>query len=332
MYHPPASRRAFRGPDDAPFQMAADPTLVERIRNRIVGEMHLGHLRGGDRLPPVREMARELEADHRAVAAAYRALEGEGLVEVRGRAGAYVAQQERLGGELPGETAGWLAEVLMEARRRRIGIPDFPEFVRSYTGRVRLRCACVESNRDSSEAICMELAEEFGLDPVTVPADAIPAPRGRKRLDSASLPAELREADLVVTTAFHAHAVQPVAEALGKPFAMVTVNPEMAGIIERRMRAGPLTLVAVDPAYAERFREVYHAAAGSDGLRFVAAEDRLAIARLDRTEAVLATRAARRRLPDLDLPLLLPRYPSISPESTRDLADTIIRLNLAREG
>jgi DNA-binding transcriptional regulator YhcF (GntR family) len=312
--------------------MAADPVLVERIRNRIVGEMHLGHLRGGERLPSVREMAHDLEADHRAVGAAYRALEAEGLVEVRGRAGAYVARQERLGGELPGETAAWLSEVLMEARRRRIGIPDFPEFVRSYTGRVRLRCACVESNRDSSEAICMELEEEFGLEPVTVSAEAIPVPRKRKRVDPAAFPAELREADLVVTTAFHAQAVQTAAEALGKPFVMVTVNPEMAGIIERRMRAGPLTLIAADPAYAERFREIYHAASGADGLRVVEAEDRLAISRLDRTDPVLATRAARRRLPDLDLPLLLPRYPSISPESTRELADAIIRLNLARGG
>ena len=312
--------------------MAAEPALVARIRNRIVGEMHLGHLRGGERLPGVREMARDLEADHRAVAAAYRALEAEGLVEVRGRAGAFVARQERLGGELPGETAAWLADVLSEARRRRIGIPDFPDFVRAYTGRVRLRCACVESNRDSSEAICMELEEEFGLDSVMVQADAIPPLGGRKRLDPAGLPAQLREADLVVTTAFHAHAVQPAAEALGKPFAMVTVHPEMAGIIERRLRAGRLTLIASDPRYADRFREVYHMAAGADGLRVVGADDRLAIARLDRTEPVLATRAARRLLPDLDLPLLLPRYPSISPESTRELADIIIRLNLERQG
>ncbi|HEU4558342.1 MAG TPA: GntR family transcriptional regulator [Longimicrobium sp.] len=311
--------------------MAADPALVERIRNRIVGEMHLGHLRGGERLPGVREMGHELDADHRAVAAAYRALEGEGLVEVRGRAGAFVARQERLGGELLGETAAWLAEVLSEARRRRIGIPHFPEFVRTYTGRVRLRCACVESNRDSSEAICMELEEEFGLEPVGVPADSIPAPGGRKRVDAESLPAALRDAGLVVTTAFHAQAVQPAAEALGIPFVMVTVNPEMAGIIERRLRAGPLTLISVDPRYAARFREVYHMASGSDGLRVVSADDRVAIARLDPTEPVLATRAARRVVPDLDLPLLLPRYPSISPGSTRELAEIIIRLNLERQ-
>ncbi|HEX2205836.1 MAG TPA: GntR family transcriptional regulator [Longimicrobium sp.] len=312
--------------------MAVDPVLVSRIRNRIVGEMHLGHLRGGDRLPGVREMAREMEADHRAVSNAYRALHAEGLVEVRGRAGAYVARQERLGGELPGETAAWLAGVLSEARRRRIGIPDFPELVRSYTGRVRLRCACVESNQDSSGAICMELAEEFGLEPSPVAADAVPAARGRKRLDPAGFPGALREADLVVTTAFHAQAVQPAAEALGKAFVMVTVNPEMAGIIQRRLRAGPLTLIVVDPAYAERFREVYGHAGAADRLRVVRADDRIALARLDRSQPVLATRAARRALPDLDLPLLLPRYPSISPESTRDLAELIIRLNLERGG
>jgi DNA-binding transcriptional regulator YhcF (GntR family) len=310
--------------------MPADPLLVERIRNRIVGEMHLGHLRGGDRLPSVREMARELEADHRAVAAAYRALEAEELVEVRGRAGAFVTRQERLGGELPGETAGWLAGVLSEARRRRIGIPDFPDFVRSYTARTRLRCACVESNRDSSEALCIELKEEFGLEPFPLSAEALPAPRGRKRPEPAAIPTALREADLVVTTAFHGHAAQASAEALGKPFTVLTVHPEMVRIIERRLRTGPLTLIAVDPAYAARFRDVYHAVHGTHGFRVVMAEDRVAVGRLDRTEPVLATRAARRILPDLDLPLLIPRYPSISPESTRDLAEIMIRLNLER--
>ncbi len=308
---------------------AADPVLTGRIRNRIVGEMHLGYLRGGDRLPGVREMGREMEADHRAVAAAYRALADEGLVEVRGRPGAFVAQQERLGGELPSETADWLAEVLMEARRRRIGIPDLPDLLRDYTARVRLRCALIESNRDSGDALSMELDEEFGLKTVMIPVQELPVPRGRRRPDVDTLPGALRGMDLVATTAFHAQAGKAAAEALGKPFVLLSVSSEMARIIERRLQAGPLTLIAVDPVYAERFRKVY-SPADVDRVRVVMADDRSTIARLDRAEPVLATRAARRMLPDLDLPLLLPRYPSISPESARDLAAIMIRLNLKK--
>jgi DNA-binding transcriptional regulator YhcF (GntR family) len=304
--------------------MTPDPRLLERIRNRIVGEMHLGHLRAGDRLPSVRELSGELDVDHRAVAAVFRALEAEGLVEVRGRAGAFLMQQERLGGELVGETATWLAGVLAEARRRRVGIPDFPEFVRSCTARVRLRCACVESNVDSGTAISLELSEEFGLDVVHVPAHEVPQ-RGRPA--PAALPEALREADLVVTTAFHAPQVRAAATALGIPHALVTVHPEMAGIIERRVRAEGLTAIVADPEYGERFRTVY-GGGSPDRIRIVMADDRQTIARLDRAHPVLATRAVRLMLPDLDLPLLLPRYPSISPESTREIAEALIRLNM----
>lgn len=319
-----AGVRTFPPPE--PYSMPGNPDLTSRIRNRIVGEMHLGHVRAGGRLPSVRDYARELDADHRAVLAALRALEEEGLVEIRGRAGTFVAQQERVGGEMLSETAGWLADVLTEARRRRIGIPDFPDFVRSSTARSRFRCACVESNQDSSAAVCMELEEEFGLESVPVHADELPPPRGREKPDPARLPATLRDVHLVVTSGFHMHQVKPCAEAAGKQFVMVSINGEMARIVERRLNEGPLTVIAVDPAFCERLREAYRVRAG--GIRVVTAGDRAAIARLDRTEPVLATRAARRALPDLDVPLLLPRFPSISLESSRLLAEKIIRLNL----
>lgn len=308
--------------------MAAQ-VLVDGIRNRVVGEAHIGHLRPGDRLPGVRELARELSADHRAVAAAYRVLEDEGLVEVRGRRGVFLARQERVGGEMPTETAEWLAGVLAEARRRKVVFPDFPEFVRSSIARVPLRAVCVESVEDASVAVCVELKEEFGLDSVPAHPDSFPRARGRGRPDVSRLPAEVRDAHLLVSTGFHAHAVKDVAGALGKPFVLTTVNAEMARIVERRLQSGtPLTVIVVDPAFCDRLRHVYASVAAPEMIRMVLATDRAAISRLDPTEPVLATRAARRALPDLDVPLLLPRFPSISHETTRELAVAIIRLNL----
>jgi hypothetical protein len=241
-----------------------------------------------------------------------------------------VAHQERLGGELVEETATWLAGVLAEARRRRVGIPDFPDFVRSCTARVRLRCACIESNTDSGTAIGMELQDEFGLEVVSVPASAILASAAKRGARAAGLPRELREADLLVTTAFHAPAVRALADSLGKPFALVTVHPEMAGIIERRVRTEGLTVIVADPEYGERFRAL-HGDGRPDSVRVVLADDRAAIARLDRSQPVLATRAVRLMLPDLDLPLLLPRYPSISPDSTRGIVELLIRLNMGSD-
>lgn len=309
--------------------MPVDAALVDRIRSRVVGELHLGHLRAGDRLPPVRELARELGTDHRAVARAYHALAGERLLEVRGRAGVFLARQERIGAGVVEETAAWLAGVLAEARKRRLAIPHLPEFIRRCTARVRPRCACLESNRDSSDALCGELDDECGMATFPVWVHDLPGAGARNGLDPAALPGELRDADLVVTTPFHAREAALLADALGKPSVVVTVHPEMAGIIERRARADGLTAIVADPRYGERFRALFgRGAGGAGGIRVVLADDAAGIAALDRFEPVLATRAARRLLPDLDLPLLLPRYPSISPESTRALAEHLIRLNL----
>ena len=307
--------------------MNPEQTLTDRLRNRLIGELHIGHLRPGDRLPPIRELSTDLDADHRAVAQAYRRLEEEGLVELRGRTGAYVAVQQRLGGELMEETARWLAAVLMEARKRRVTIPGLPEFIRRYTASAQLRCACVESNEDSIVALCADMTEDFGF--VAAPVSPTEARTGRIR--PGDLPHEVRQADLLVTTLFHAQHIGKIAKLLGKPMVVTTVAPEMTSVIERRLRAGRLTLIAVDPEFGERFRSI-HGPMSTDpnAIRVVLASDASAIARLDRLEPVLATRAARRQLADLDLPLLLPRYPSISAESGREITNCLIRLNLER--
>ncbi len=85
----------------------------------------------------------------------------------------------------------------------------------------------------------------------------------------------------------------------------------------------------VDPAYGERLRSIYDTADDeSEPIRIVLADDAPAIARLDRFESVLVTRAARQRLADLDIPLLLPRYPSMSAESGQEITEHLIRLNM----
>ena len=313
--------------------MGAESTLLERMRGRLIGEIHLGHLRVGDRLPSVRELARDLGADHRAVARAYHELEGEGLVEMRGRSGAYVAHQERLGGEVTEETARWLTAVLGEAYRRRITIRDFPAFVARLTSRLPLRCACIESNLDSSAALAGQLREEFGLEVQELSARLVDDVGRRKRVEVAELPGELRDAHLMVTSTFHAKGARVVAEALEKPLVVMTVAAESSELIQRRLRQGRLSVIVADPAYGERFGALYGpTTAAADGIHVVHAADADAVRRLDRSEPVVATRSARRLLPDLEVPLLLPRYPSISSESAHELIALLIRLNLAEEG
>ncbi|MBW3629363.1 MAG: GntR family transcriptional regulator [Gemmatimonadetes bacterium] len=137
--------------------MRTERDLAELLRDRVVGGLHRGTLHGGDRLAGVRETARETGLDPRTVVRVYRELEAEGLVEVRGRSGVYVAPQERRAGEMLPETMRWMTGVIVESWRRMIRIPELPEFVRRCTSAERARCALVESVEDAARAYTLEL-------------------------------------------------------------------------------------------------------------------------------------------------------------------------------
>lgn len=302
--------------------MESETNLTDRLRDRVVGGLHRGTLHAGDRLIGVRETARELGVNPRTVAKAYRELEAEGLVEVRGRSGVYVARQERHDGELLPETTRWMAGVLVETWRRMIRIPDFPDFARHCTGAVRIRCALVEAVEDAVTAYSTELEWDlgFGVDVVSMSMNSPRSPGER-------LTSDLEQADLIVTTSFYAPYVREVAERLGKPMVMLTTHPEFAAAIRRRLEEGRLTVVAVDPRFGERIRTLYGEGADDDRVRVLLAEDARAVAALDPSEPVLLTRAAHERLGDVDLTLLFPHSPSFSAESARELAEIMIQLN-----
>lgn len=311
--------------------MGARSELVTRLRDRILSELHLGRLHAGDQLPSIRELAGRIGASQRAVAQVYRILEAEGLVEIRGRSGVYAAPQDRFGGELLAETAQWLAETLTDAWKRRIRVSDFPELVRRCTATVRLHCACIESNKDHLTSICTEAGDDFGLEVHPVDLDALLKAKEGQVINVARLPPEVRSADLLLTTAFHAGVIRPIAMLFEKPLLVIQVHPDLVDAIEDHLRTGPLTFVIADPRFGERMRILHGNVGGEDRIRIVLADDVNAVAGLDRSEPVLLTRAARKRLGDIDLPLIAPHSPSFSAESARELMELIIRLNMEAE-
>jgi DNA-binding transcriptional regulator YhcF (GntR family) len=310
--------------------MDPETALSDRLRDRILNALHLGLLRPGDRLPSIRTLWREMGVDHRVVAQAYRVLEAEGLVEVRGRSGVYLAPQDQFGGELLAETARWMAGVLVEGWKRRIAMADLPELIRRCTSSVRLRCACVESNLDQMTAYTAELTEHFGLDPEPIYISPVPLPRPDRSVEFHAVEDQIRGVDLVVSTSYHARLVRKAAENVGIPAVILTVNHEVVETIQRHLREGQLTVVAVEPTFGDRMRAMY-VEDEPDKIRVVLADDAQALSALDPDEPVLLTRAARQKLGDaVDLPLLLPHSPTFSPHTARELLGVIIRLNLER--
>lgn len=292
--------------------------LAERMRTGIAAGLFLGHLRVGDRLPSIRDVARHTGEDHRCVSAAYRRLASEGVVEIRNRHGVLVAAGGE-GPEMPAaETAEWLAGVIGDAAKLQVKVTQLPELVRRWTAEAPVRCVCVDGTEDGLAALQAELHGQWGFEVQRFLAGGAESSRRD------ALAAAVRAADVVVTTPFHAHAVHAATRAAGVPVVVLEADTEMVAAAEARLRAGTLTAVVADARYGERLRCL----TGGERLRVVLADDEAALAALDPAQPVLMTRAAQQRVMGRPLRLLVPVSPAFSPSRGRELAAVLIRRNL----
>ena len=104
------------------MQLTIDPSSplppYEQIRSRIAELARAGELPVGHRLPTVRALATELGLAVNTVARAYRELEGDGVVETRGRHGTLIAAAGDAAHRLAAVAAATYAE-----RVQRLGLP-----------------------------------------------------------------------------------------------------------------------------------------------------------------------------------------------------------------
>ncbi len=294
---------------------------IERhLRYLITGLLHVGRLKRGVPLPSIRGVAASLGVDHRMVASAYRALEAEGVVEIRPGSGVYLASDVSAENTASG-VEGWLATVLLEGWNRGISRAELARLVKGAAGS-RVRCACVESNEDHMVAVAADLEDAFSLEvrPVLVSPVA----------SGGSVPAEALEwADLVVTTVFHAPAGRAAAARAGKPCVVLRVNPEFAARLAAILARREVTAVIADPRYSARGTAYLDVTPHRGHVRFVMADEVGADVNL-RGESTLVTRAARRLLGLPDYHLVEPPPGYICPDSARELFGAIVELGAAR--
>jgi DNA-binding transcriptional regulator YhcF (GntR family) len=309
--------------------MKRDEAALRDLRDRTLGVLHIGGKAAGERLPSVRSLSRMLQEDHRAVAEIYRRLEQDGLIEIRPRSGVYVAGPARGSGGTAGAGWAWLAEFCGHALHRGLTLPELPLLLQRCVSTSGFRCVCVESVEDVRTAFCADLEEALGASTRCVDPAALRPGDAAEGLDHAAMRDELRGADCVVTTQFHYGSVAPTAAELGIPCLMISVSDEVVAAVRGALRAGTLTLVALDPAFFERFRAMYSAYIYAPGhLRTITASDRAALVSLDPAEPLLVTRAARLHLPDLPLQSLTRHLRTVSGETMRAIAELIVQRNL----
>jgi DNA-binding transcriptional regulator YhcF (GntR family) len=307
------------------------PGLYDWLRRRLLSALHLGHLRPGDRLPSIRELKQRFELSHHAAVQLYERLAAEGLVEKRERSGIYVADPVPRGCEPLAETGSWVAALLAEACEHHIRVPMLPELIRRWTSAVRVRCACIESDEDHRHALCREFSWQFGAECTPVPVEALDLARDGVPLRAEALPEAVRKADVLISTTFHAPSLRPLSAALGKPLVTAIAEPQVVSTIAGALRSAPVTLVCADARFGERMAMLREGSAKAHGLRVVLARDAEALARLDRHEPILLTRAARAEAGRLDVRLLTPDFPKFSLDSARAFASLLVQLNVEAE-
>jgi hypothetical protein len=206
-------------------------------------------------------------------------------------------------------------------------VPDLPDFVRECTASRVVRCAFVESTVDQAASIGTELREDFGFEVAAVHADRFGPIAVGDEDPRARLPEEVSKADFIATTAFHAKEMQAVATGLQVPLVVIRLNPMFTREVERTLAEQEMTVVCVDPLFAERLK-MFVREQHPERVRTVLASNREEVARLDPSRPVLVSEAARRQLADLPLPRSFPDQPMIAPESADELLELLIRLNL----
>ena len=301
--------------------------LAGFLRETILTALYTGHLAPGDRLPSIRELASVLGVAKRDVEAAYALLHRWGITAPRDRSGMYVATLSPPQ-EPPGsETATWVAQVLDGACEHQVRIPYLPELLRRWTTGEHLRCACIESDRDSLETLRAEIERNFGV--TAVPVDITELPDPETDPTGPNFTGLLSDTHLWVTSPLFAPVVRPWADRLQKPLVLATLQPRIVAAIEEHLAHSRLLVVCTDPRYGERIRSLFGRGAGTFGIDVVLASDVERVAAIPPTEPVLLTWPAREALKQSNLRLLAPVSPAYGEDFARNLVRLLLRFNLA---
>lgn len=231
--------------------------IAAALRARILGGLHVGRLAGGDRLPSARALASEFGVNERVVLAALRTLADEGFIDLRRRSGAYVTPVHPASEPGLPDLSAWVVRMLVDVRTRGVAPRQISNYLRRTLETRRVRAACIECNRDQLHLLCSELADDYGFETEGTEI-------GEMRRSSA-----IANADVLVTTLYHAAEVQAAAKSLGKACVAVTLRPDVMAMLGASLRQGPLYYVATDPRYEKKLSSMLEGLGPVKNLRVI---------------------------------------------------------------
>jgi DNA-binding transcriptional regulator YhcF (GntR family) len=304
------------------------PELVAMLRQRLLCALKIEALGPGDRLPSTRELAAEYAVDARVVAAAYRALALEGLVELRPRAGVFVPATRGATHVTPPTSAEWLADLYMAGLARGIAAPELSTVLRRALGRTPLPVAVIATTVDQTMGICRELQQHTGVSSSGVLVESLPTLAGSASPAESRLgvPRAVLRARLLVTTEAHAGRVAALAARLKRPSIAVSVRRELYEAEWALLHAMEAYVLVVDPRFGVLVSDYLRAKRAQTPVH-VLVVGRDDISRIPADAPVYATQAARERLGKLRLPAgLLPPARILSHDSLRTILQQVVEL------
>lgn len=294
--------------------------IVDVLRQRVIRALATGALCAGDRLASTRRMSAELRADPRVVAAAYRALSAEGLVELRPRSGVFVRGDAPHARRALAPPREFLVELLTQAGVRGYPAPRLIAALQSLVTKRAVRTIVIATTSDQGLGIARELHEDFGLDAAAIIVE---------NLQSHDRSPALRRAQLLVTTEAHARRVESLARDLGIPHLVISVRSDLFDNEWALWQGQAVHVIVLD----QRFRKIVQAFLRESGADTAVVRVHLATGNLSRIPddaPTYVTQAARTHLGRMKVPgMLIPPTRLFAQDCVRALWQTIAELNVS---
>lgn len=294
--------------------------LVHPIRQQLVKAIGAGVWTPGTKLPSTRKMADEMDADPRDIAAAYRALAEEGLIDLRPRSGAYVSASIGKGSP-PGLGTGWLTQLLVDSVAREISATELGDWIHRAVATLRLRVFVIATSRDQVAGLCAELKRLYGLDADGATAEELAA--------NEAAPPLLRRSDFIVMTESARAEAERYAALFHLKCICVGVRRDlMTDTWKKLLHERPIYVVIGDTRFEELVMHFLTGSGAAHVHRLVVGRDDLDT--IPENAAVYVTHAARESLGSRKLNgFEIPPARFLSREASQEILELIVQENLA---
>lgn len=302
--------------------LARRRAIADALRNRLLRAVETGALHPGQRLPSTRDVAADVDADPRVVAAAYRQLQGEGIVEMRPRSGVFLSMRPASPRGVRPAAARWAGEALTRAVISGIPLESAASQLRALSGAGNIHAVVAASMADQVDGLVRELQQDFGLEARGVIIDAV------SRIDR--WPRALLQADLVITTPGHRQRLKRFDGGRSRALVVAGVRQDLMTPEWRLLASGVCNVVVADQRFATVVREFLREVPGASGVTIrVAGRDYLGD--IAPTDATYITEAARQVIGRTRLPgRIIPPARILDDETTHAVVEFIVTRNLER--